>query len=92
MVFPVVFVIPGRRSALDPESRDDKGNEIPGSRFARPGMTAEGVLKRRCAIGKTPLTAVGLCKPALLCHNAFLPECLPCQSPTDRSLTRIPRG
>jgi len=29
-----------------------------------------GVLKRRCAIGKTPLSAARLCKHVLACHNA----------------------
>src|SRR6185437_1348241 len=48
---------------------------------------------------KTPLRgwqdtidAAALCKPARLCHNASPPECLICQSPNARSLTRIPRG
>jgi hypothetical protein len=34
------IVIPGRRNAPDPESRGYH-LELPGSRFARPGMTEE---------------------------------------------------
>jgi hypothetical protein len=36
----MTVVIPGRRVAPDPESRGSY-IEIPGSRFARPGMTEE---------------------------------------------------
>ena len=37
----MTLVIPGRREAANPESRG-YNFEIPGSRYARPGMTEEG--------------------------------------------------
>jgi hypothetical protein len=36
--------------------------------------TARGVLKRHCAIGKTPLLAARLCNRRLACQSAALPE------------------
>jgi hypothetical protein len=37
----MTLVIPGRRKAANPESRGFV-SEIPGSRYARPGMTEKG--------------------------------------------------